>query len=118
MTTATLALDSTSVTLEESESLFAGLIPPPPAQVVVQDDLPAVPEVSGGWRAADERSVLIAAIRDLRATASPEWLAGFSAPALREYLEHLQAAARPRGRQAVWVRPRLARAITATTAPE
>lgn len=57
-----------------------------------------------GDAALSERTRLIAGIIELNPTAAPAWLERFKDAALRNYLRHLDAAAKPRGRGAVWVR--------------
>ena len=48
---------------------------------------------------------LMLQIQAMNPTATIGYLARFSSRALTLYLEHLQAACEPRGRQACWVRP-------------
>ncbi|MGD9690951.1 MAG: hypothetical protein AB7K52_08515 [Phycisphaerales bacterium] len=100
--------------ITEEESLFAGLLPDPPAEPL--DEGAITPALSA------DRRLMIEAIERCSAAlgASPrrEWLDSFTTPALEEYLAHLQAAARPRGKGAIWVRPSHARAISGAVAPE
>ncbi len=49
---------------------------------------------------------LIDDIRQFNATATPQFLAQFDEPALRQYLEHLRSAQEKRVRIAGWVRRR------------
>jgi hypothetical protein len=51
------------------------------------------------------RSQVIERIMAMNATASVEFLDGFSERALQTYLDHLASAQVPRGRTARWVRP-------------
>lgn len=51
-----------------------------------------------------ERERLIEQIVEINRTAVTEFLGQFDANALRSYLDHLEAAQRPRGRMARWVR--------------
>lgn len=51
------------------------------------------------------REQIVDRIISMNQTATAEFLASFSDRALRLYMEHLQAAAMPRGRNARWVRP-------------
>lgn len=48
---------------------------------------------------------LVERILSLNPSATADFLDGFRDSHLQSYLEHLQAAQRPRGREAVWVRP-------------
>ncbi|MBS0191890.1 MAG: hypothetical protein U0573_12890 [Phycisphaerales bacterium] len=48
---------------------------------------------------------LVEQIIQINPTASTNYLHQFARGELREYLEHLLSAQRPRGRDAVWVRP-------------
>ena len=48
---------------------------------------------------------LVRQIIEINPTATTAYLQQFARGELREYLEHLLAAQRPRGRDAVWVRP-------------
>ncbi len=82
--------------LAPSESLFAQFIEADRAEAK------RVPEL--GEAVLSERGRLIDGIVHINPTATPEWLARFSDPALAQYLRHLEAAAKPRGREAVWVR--------------
>ncbi|MEM1165176.1 MAG: hypothetical protein AAGI30_02675 [Planctomycetota bacterium] len=51
------------------------------------------------------RERLVRSIQSFNPSASDEWLATFSDTALELYEQHLQAASRPRGQSARWVRP-------------
>lgn len=57
------------------------------------------------------REQILDAILSINHTAPVEFLSSFSDRALRLYMEHLQAAAVPRGRHARWVRPSESRAV-------
>jgi hypothetical protein len=50
------------------------------------------------------KSQLMDSIMQLNPTAKPEWLDGFDVPALQRYLDHLQHALEPRGRDSCWIR--------------
>lgn len=58
---------------------------------------------------------LIASIQTLNPTARTDWLRLFSDQALRLYLEHLQVASEPRGRQSTWIRRGETRAVVSRT---
>ncbi len=58
------------------------------------------------------REQILDGILALNQSAPVDFLASFSDRALRLYMEHLQAAAVPRGRNARWVRPNDTRAIS------
>ena len=51
-----------------------------------------------------QKDQLIEAIRQFNTTAQPQFLMQFDAPALQQYLEHLQAAQRRDIRIASWTR--------------
>ncbi|MGE3107765.1 MAG: hypothetical protein AB7G11_03320 [Phycisphaerales bacterium] len=65
----------------------------------------ADPPVQSAGSGALTREQLVDAILSMNRTASVEYLSTFSNRALALYLEHLRAAAAPRGRTARWVRP-------------
>lgn len=65
-----------------------------------QTPLPAKP--SNG---SLSREQLVDRIIALNPSASVDFLAQFEDHALGDYLEHLNRASRPRGREATWVRP-------------
>lgn len=52
-----------------------------------------------------ERSRLVSQILDVSPHASPDFLTGFSASQLDDYLRHMTVAHDQRGRQTRWVRP-------------
>jgi hypothetical protein len=51
-----------------------------------------------------DKSTIIASICEINPSASPEWLARFSAEDLREYLNHLMVAMEPAKAARRWVR--------------
>lgn len=57
------------------------------------------------------REQILNSIITMNQTATIEFLSSFTDRALRLYMEHLQAAAMPRGRNARWVRPGDSRAV-------
>lgn len=59
-----------------------------------------------------ERATIMGQILRLNATASERFLARFEEPALRSYLQKLQASQQPRGRGAVWVRSEVSPGIS------
>lgn len=54
---------------------------------------------------------LVDQIIQINPTAKTSYLQQFARGELREYLEHLLSAQRPRGRDAIWVRPAQAHGI-------
>lgn len=69
------------------------------------------PKPDAGPSDSPARAGLIQRILDLNPTASSEFLGRFDAPELESYLQHLLAAAQPRGRSARWIRPDNTRGI-------
>lgn len=59
---------------------------------------------SAGGEDSAKRSNLVGQILTHNPTASADFLSQFDVEELGEYLEHLEAGARPRGRMARWVR--------------
>jgi hypothetical protein len=57
-----------------------------------------------GGEDSARRANLVGQILAMNPTASAEFLSQFDCDELGEYLEHLESAARPRGRMARWVR--------------
>ncbi len=47
---------------------------------------------------------IIDAILHLNRSARRPWLEAFAAPALRQYLDHLEITLEPRDRESVWIR--------------
>lgn len=76
-----------------------------------EETLPAAPNDE-----SPECSRLVSAILELNPTASPLFLHQFPVAALEDYLEHLISAARPRGRDAIRVRPANTPGITSRRA--
>jgi hypothetical protein len=69
--------------------------------------------MQAGQRAeGSDRATIMGQILRLNATASERFLARFEEPALRSYLQKLQASQQPRGRGAVWVRSEMSPGIT------
>jgi hypothetical protein len=62
-------------------------------------------ESAGGEGLHTERARLMDLICSVNPTATRSFLERFNDRALRLYRDHLEAAARPRGRGAAWVRP-------------
>ncbi|GJQ28150.1 MAG: hypothetical protein HBSAPP03_00340 [Phycisphaerae bacterium] len=58
---------------------------------------------NGSFRGLN-RAQLIGRILEINPSATPEFLARFTGPALAEYLDHLTLTIEPRGRGSVWVR--------------
>ena len=52
----------------------------------------------------DRKPQLIDGILRINPTTNQEWLERFEAPALSRYLDHLQHALEPRGRESYWLR--------------
>jgi hypothetical protein len=52
----------------------------------------------------ESKSQVIDSILQLNPSAKQEWLERFDVSALRRYLDHLQLALEPRGRDSVWQR--------------
>ncbi len=50
------------------------------------------------------KAQLIDSILQINRSAKPEWLDLFNVPALHRYLDHLQHAQEPRGRDSYWLR--------------
>jgi hypothetical protein len=59
-----------------------------------------------------DRATIVSQILRLNATVSERFLQRFEEPALRSYLQKLQASQQPRGRTAVWVRSELSPGIS------
>lgn len=57
------------------------------------------------------RAGLMQRILEINPTASSDFLGRFKTPELEAYLQHLLAAAQPRGRSARWIRPDNTRGI-------
>ncbi len=76
------------------------MLPPlrKPVRVELFDD-------ASGDAATPARRALMQEIMDLNPSASAEFLEQFEDSALRTYLDHLNAARQPRGRDARWIRP-------------
>jgi hypothetical protein len=93
-----------------ADSLFSQLVEPLPEAAGTQ------PEQFDQEPAGRQR--VIELILQTNRSATHHWLDRFDDAALREYLLHLQASQRPRGRSAIWLRTAQVPAITMADAPE